>query len=73
MALWTQYPMLVLMVLFTVGRPLGPEPGMSLVLAHGGIPGLIAETGSVFVALVVFGYFIRRSAKKEREREEDRT
>jgi hypothetical protein len=43
---------------------------LSLVLAHGGIPGLIAETGSVFVALVVFGYFIRRSAKKEREREE---
>jgi len=40
-----------------------------LVLAHGGIPGLIAETGSVFVALAVFGYFIRRSAKKEREEE----
>ena len=44
---------------------------LSLVLAHGGIPGLIAETGSVFVALAVFGYFIRRSAKKEREREEE--
>jgi len=44
---------------------------MSLVLAHGGIPGLIAETGSVFVALVVFGYFIRRSAKKEREQEDE--
>ena len=29
----------------------------------------IAETGSVFVALAVFGYFIRRSAKKEREEE----
>jgi hypothetical protein len=42
---------------------------MSLVLAHGGIPGLIGETGSVLVALAVFGYFIRRSAKKERERE----
>jgi len=42
-----------------------------LVLAHGGIPGLIAETGSVFVALGVFGYFIRRSAKKERESEHD--
>jgi hypothetical protein len=41
-----------------------------LVLAHGGIPGLIAETGSVFLALGVFGYFIRRSAKKERERED---
>jgi hypothetical protein len=44
----------------------------SLILAHGGIPGLIAETGSVFVALAIFGYFIRRSAKKEREREGDR-
>jgi hypothetical protein len=42
---------------------------MSLVLAHGGIPGLIAETGSVFVGLAIFGYFIRRSAKKERDRE----
>ena len=41
-----------------------------LLLAHGGIPGLIAETGSVFVALAVFGYFIRRSAKKERDRED---
>jgi hypothetical protein len=40
-------------------------------LAHGGIPGLIAETGSVVVALVVFGYFVRRSAKKEQEREKD--
>ena len=44
---------------------------MSLLLAHGGIPGLIAETGSVFVALAVFGYFIRRSAKKEREQEDE--
>jgi hypothetical protein len=44
---------------------------MSLILAHGGIPGLIAETGSVVVALAVFGYFIRRSAKKERDREDD--
>jgi hypothetical protein len=42
------------------------------ILAHGGIPGLIAETGSVFVALAVFGYFIRRSAKKEREAEKDK-
>jgi hypothetical protein len=49
----------------------GAFAGLSLVLAHGGIPGLIAETGSVFVALGVFGYFIRRSAKKEREREDD--
>jgi hypothetical protein len=45
---------------------------LSLVLAHGGIPGLIGETGSVFLALAVFGYFIRRSAKKEREAERDR-
>jgi len=47
----------------------GPVAGLSLILAHGGIPGLIAETGSVFVALAVFGYFIRRSAKREREEE----
>jgi hypothetical protein len=40
-----------------------------LIVAHGGIPGLIAETGSVFLGLAIFGYFIRRSAKKERERE----
>jgi len=51
-------------------------PGFSLastpfptLLAHGGIPGLIGETGSVFLALAVFGYFIRRSAKREQERE----
>jgi FtsH-binding integral membrane protein len=44
---------------------------IQLLLAHGGIPGLIAETGSVFVALAVFGFFIRRSAKKEREREDE--
>jgi FtsH-binding integral membrane protein len=43
-------------------------PIQSLV-AHGGIPGLIAETGSVFAGLAIFGYFIRRSAKKEKERE----
>ena len=43
---------------------------MTTILAHGGIPGLIGETGSVFVALVIFGYFIRRSARKERERED---
>jgi hypothetical protein len=49
----------------------GAVAGLSLILAHGGIPGLIAETSSVFVGLAVFGYFIRRSAKKEREREED--
>ena len=48
---------------------MGPVAG--LVIAHGGIPGLIAETGSVFLGLGIFGYFIRRSAKKEREREEE--
>jgi hypothetical protein len=50
---------------------MGAVAGLSLVLAHGGIPGLIAETGSVFVGLGVFGYFIRRSARKERDREGD--
>jgi hypothetical protein len=44
---------------------------MSLVLAHGGIPGLIAETSIVFLGLGVFGYFVRRSAKKERERDDE--
>jgi hypothetical protein len=43
----------------------------SLILAHGGIPGLIAETGSVFVGLAIFGYFLWRSSKKERERERE--
>jgi hypothetical protein len=43
----------------------------SLILAHGGIPGLIAETGSVFVGLAIFGFFLWRSSKKERERERD--
>jgi hypothetical protein len=51
-------------------RPMGAIAGMSLLLAHGGIPGLIAETSLVFVGLGLFGYFIRRSAKKEREREQ---
>jgi hypothetical protein len=45
---------------------------MSPILAHGGIPGLIAETGSVFLGLAIFGYFLRRSAKKEQERERQR-
>ena len=45
---------------------------MSAILAHGGIPGLIGETGSVFLGLLIFGYFIRRSAKKEREQERER-
>ena len=40
-------------------------------LAHGGIPGLIAETSCVIVALGVFGYFVRRSAKKEAERKHE--
>ena len=44
---------------------------MNPVLAHGGIPGLIGETGSVVLGLVIFGYFIRRSAKKEKERNRD--
>jgi hypothetical protein len=48
----------------------GALAGLSLILAHGGIPGLIAETSIVFLALGVFGYFVRRSAKKERERED---
>ncbi len=48
---------------------MGALAGLSLLVAHGGIPGLIGETGSVFLGLAVFGYFIRRSAKKERERE----
>jgi hypothetical protein len=60
---------------------MGPQPGLGsvpdfslastpfLILAHGGIPGLIAETSLVFAGLALFGYFIRRSAKKERERE----
>jgi len=50
---------------------MGLVAGLSLVLGHGGIPGLIAETGSVFLGLAIFGYFIRRSAKKEREQAED--
>jgi hypothetical protein len=50
----------------------GAQPGVAaLILAHGGIPGLIGETGSVFVALAVFGYLIRRSAKREREKEKN--
>ena len=42
-----------------------------LIVAHGGIPGLIGETGSVFLGLAIFGYFIRRSAKKENQRDEN--
>ena len=48
---------------------MGALTGLTPILAHGGIPGLIAETSLVFVGLGLFGYFIRRSAKKERERE----
>jgi hypothetical protein len=58
---------------------LASVPGFSLapiqfstLLAHGGIPGLIGEVGSVFVALAIFGYFIRRSAKREKEQEKNR-
>ena len=40
-------------------------------LAHGGIPGLIAETSCVILGLAIFGYFIRRGAKKEQERDDD--
>jgi hypothetical protein len=49
---------------------MGPVAG--LILGHGGIPGLIAETVLVFVGLAVFGFFLWRSAKKERDRESDR-
>ena len=41
-------------------------------LAHGGIPGLIGEVAAVFVGLAIFGYFIRRSAKREKEEEKSR-
>jgi hypothetical protein len=50
---------------------MGALAGIDVVLAHGGIPGLIAETSIVFLALGVFGYFVRRSAMKERGREKD--
>ena len=40
-------------------------------VAHGGIPGLIAETSLVFVGLALFGFFLHRSAKKERQRERE--
>jgi hypothetical protein len=49
---------------------MGAVAELTLILAHGGIPGLIAETSLVFVGLGLFGYFIRRSAKNEREKEE---
>lgn len=52
---------------------MGALAGLSPILAHGGILGLIAETGSVFVALAIFGYFIRRSAKKEQQSTRDDT
>jgi hypothetical protein len=63
---------------------MGAQPGLAsvpdfglaltpfLILAHGGIPGLIAETGSVFLGLGLFGYFIRRSAKKEQDQEREK-
>ena len=40
-----------------------------MLLAHGGIPGLLAELGSVILGLAIFGYLIRRSARKEKERD----
>jgi hypothetical protein len=40
-------------------------------LAHGGIPGLIAETSIVIAGLAIFGYFVRRSAKKEERKHDD--
>ncbi len=48
---------------------MGPVAG--LILAHGGIPGLIVETSLVFVGLGLFGYFIRRSAKKEQAKDDE--
>jgi hypothetical protein len=48
----------------------GALPG--LIVGHGGTLGLIAELGAVVAGLAIFGYFIRRAAKKEREREADR-
>jgi hypothetical protein len=50
----------------------GAIAGLAPLLAHGGIPGLIAETSLVFAGLALFGFFLHRSAKKEREREEGR-
>lgn len=42
---------------------------LSGIVAHGGVPGLLAETGLVLAGLVVFGFFLWRSARKEREAE----
>jgi hypothetical protein len=42
---------------------------LSPLLAHGGIPGLIGETLGPLLILGVFGLFLRRSVRRERERE----
>jgi len=44
---------------------------LSPVLAHGGIPGLIGETLGPLLILGVFGFFLRRSVRRERERERE--
>jgi preprotein translocase subunit YajC len=36
------------------------------VVAHGGFWGAVAEVGGVFVLLVVVGFFLWRSSRKER-------
>jgi len=59
------------LVVYTVGGLWVLPPGW-LILAHGGIPGMIAETGLVFIGLGLFGYFLHRPAKKEREDESTR-
>ena len=51
---------------------MGALAGLTPLLAHGGIPGLIAETSLVFAGLALFGWFLHRSAKKEREKESGR-
>ena len=46
---------------------MGALPGLSPLLAHGGVPGMIDEVAGVLFGLLVLGYFIRRSARKERD------
>ena len=38
------------------------------VLAHGGVWGAVAEVGGVFLFLVVFGFLLWRSSRKEKNR-----
>ena len=52
---------------------MGALPGLSPVLAHGGVPGMIDEVAGVLFGLLLFGYFIRRSARREREEEEQKS